>query len=173
MCDLDDCCAGVIQPLKELHDLFTLRGMKISSRLIGEDQLRTENHRASHANELLLAARELAREQVFLSNDMEAIERVANQTNTLLVRHVLVGKRDLEIFEYRQIVDQVIALKHETDVRLMQLVPLLDVEFVHAFAEEVIVPAPRAIQHSDDAQQRGLSRARRAHDGYKFTRLNI
>src|SRR5260370_15116202 len=55
----------------------------------------------------------------------------------------------------------------------MQFVPLFDVEFVNRLAEEVIVPAPRAIQHSDDAQQRRLSRAGGAHDGDKFPRLNI
>src|SRR5712664_4970431 len=43
--DLDDGCSAVIQPLEELHDFVTLCGMQISSRLIREDQLRTENHR--------------------------------------------------------------------------------------------------------------------------------
>ncbi len=40
VCDLDDCCSGIIQFFEELHDLFALRGMEIPSRLIGEDQLR-------------------------------------------------------------------------------------------------------------------------------------
>ncbi len=65
---LDDCRTAVIQPLEELHDFVALRGMQISSRLIREDQLRAENHRASHAHKLLLAARELVWEKVFLAD---------------------------------------------------------------------------------------------------------
>src|SRR5258708_2525603 len=147
--------------------------MEISSRLIGEDQLRTKDHRAGHSDKLLLAAGELVREKIFLANDVESVEAIANQADPLFVRHILVGKRHFQIFEDRQIVDQVIALKYEANVRLVQLVPLPDVELVDGFAEEVIVPAPRAIQHSDDAQQRGLPGARRAHDGDKFPRLDI
>src|SRR5437773_12333943 len=57
--DLDDGCAGVIQPLEKLHDLFALCGVQIPSRLVGQDQLRTKDHRARHSDKLLLAAREL------------------------------------------------------------------------------------------------------------------
>src|SRR5712664_249404 len=120
VCDLNDRCAGVVQSFEELHDLLALCGMEISSRLIGEDQFRTEDHRAGHPDELLLAAGELVREKILLADDVKAIERIANQANALFVRHVLVGKRDFEIFEYRQIVDQVIALEYEDDVRFMQ-----------------------------------------------------
>src|SRR5712692_11640026 len=152
VCDLDDGRTRVIQTFEELHDLFALCGMEIPRRLIREDQFRTENHRARHADKLLLAAGELVREKVFLADDVEAVERVANQADALFMRHVLVGERDFQIFEYRQIVNQVIALKHEANIRFMQLVALLDVELVDGFAEEVIVPGPCAIEHSDDAQ---------------------
>src|SRR6266478_2155373 len=173
VCDLDDGRTRVIQTFEELHDLFALCGMEIPRRLIREDQFRTENHRARHADKLLLAAGELVREKVFLANDVEAIERVANQAYAFFVRHVFVGERDFQVLEYRQIVDQVIALKHEPDVRFMQLVAFLDVELMHCFAQEVVVAAPRPIEHSDDAQQRGLSRPRGAHNRDKLARLNI
>src|SRR5260370_39255772 len=173
MCYLDDGCSGIIQPLEELHDLLTLRGMKISSRLIGQDQLRTENHRTRHTDKLLLAARELVGEKIFLAHDVEAIERVADQAHSLFVRHILVGERNLEILEHRQIVDQVIALKDKTHVCLVKFVALFYVQLVNRFAQEVKISTPCAIQHSDDAQQRGLSRARGAHDGHKVAGLNI
>src|SRR5260370_24658065 len=173
VCDLDDRCTGVIQFFEELHDLFALCGMEIPSRLIGEDQLWAEDHRAGHSDKLLLAAGKLVREKIFLADDVESVEAIANQADPLFVRHILVGKRYFQIFEDRQIVDQVIALKHESNVCLMQFVPIFNFEFVNVLAEEVIVPAPRAIQHSEDAQQRRLSRAVSAHDGDKFPRLNI
>ncbi len=88
VCDLDDGRACVIQPLEKLHDLFALRGMQIPGRLISENQLRTEDHRARHADQLLLAARELVREKVFLAHDVESIQRVADQTDALFMRHL-------------------------------------------------------------------------------------
>src|SRR5260370_25938759 len=147
--DLDDGRPGVIQSFEKLHDLFALRGMQIPSRLIRKDQFRTKDHRAGHADKLLLAAGELSPAQVFLAHDVEPVKRVANQTDALFVRHVLVGQRNLGMLEYSQIVDQVIALKHKSDVCLVQLVPLLDVEFVNGLTVEVKIPAPRAIKHSD------------------------
>ena len=35
--DLDDSCTAVIQPFEELHNLFALRGVKISRRLIRQN----------------------------------------------------------------------------------------------------------------------------------------
>src|SRR5260370_14745181 len=135
---------------------------------MGEDQLRSENHGTSHAHKLLLAARELVWEKVFLAHDVEAMERVANQAHAFFVRHILVGERNLEILEHRQVVDQVIALKDKTHVRFVKFVALFYVQLVDRFAQEVILSAPRTIQHSDNAQQRGLSRTIRTHYGHKF-----
>src|SRR5213082_1698300 len=60
---------------------------------------------------------ELVREKIFLAHDVKSVEGVANQANAFLVRHVLVGERDLQIFENGQIVDEVITLKHKANVR--------------------------------------------------------
>jgi len=35
---LNNCRARLIQPLEKLHNLFTLRGVQVSGRLVGEDQ---------------------------------------------------------------------------------------------------------------------------------------
>src|SRR5216683_768699 len=173
MRDLDNRRARVIQSLEELHDLIALRGMQIPRRLVRENQLRTKNYRPRHAHKLLLSTGKLVREEVFLADNVEAIERVANEADAFLVRHVLVGKWYFEVFEDRQIVDQVIALKNEPDVCFMQLIALLDVEFMDRFAEEVVVPGPSAIEHSHDAQQRGFSGPGRPHNRHEFTGFNI
>src|SRR5579863_5834854 len=65
MRDLNNGGAAVIQFLEELHDLLALCGMEIPRRFIGEDQLRTENHRARHPHQLLLASGELVGEKIF------------------------------------------------------------------------------------------------------------
>ena len=89
------------------------------------------------------------------------------------MRHVLIGERDIEVLEDREIVNQVVALKDESDVALVQFVALLDVELVHGLIEEVILAAPCAVEHSDDAQQSRFSRARGPHNGHKLARQNV
>src|SRR5437879_978848 len=83
--DLDDRRPAVIQSFEKLHDLFALRGMQIPGGFIGEYQFRAKNHRARHADKLLLAAGELVWEQVFLTHDVEPVKCVANQADALFV----------------------------------------------------------------------------------------
>src|SRR4029077_4718744 len=54
--DLNDGRALGVKFLKNLHNLFTLTGVKISSRLVRQDQFRAGDDCARHANELLLTA---------------------------------------------------------------------------------------------------------------------
>src|ERR1700687_757380 len=170
---LNDRGTRVIQPLEQLHDLITLRRVQISCRLVSENQFWIEDHGSGDSHKLLLAAGQLVWKKILLAHDVETIERVAHQADALFVRHVLVGQRHFQVFENRQIVDQVVALEDKADVRFMQLVAFLDVELVNGVTKKVIVPGPSTIQHADDTQQRRLPGARRAHDGDELARLNI
>ena len=89
------------------------------------------------------------------------------------MRNILVRQRYFQIFVNRQAVDQVITLKDESDVVLVQFVPLFDAEFVHRLFEEKIFAGPRSVEHSKNAQQRRLASPRRAHDRDKLARLNL
>jgi hypothetical protein len=44
---------------------------------------------------------------------------------------------------------------------------------VNGLVEEKIFAGPGAVEHPDNAEQRGFSRARRTHDGDKFALLNF
>src|SRR5882672_11830577 len=125
--------------------------MQVSGRLIGKDELRTENHGSRHPDELLLASGKLIREEILLADNVEAVEGITNQADAFLVRHVLVRQRHFQVFKYSQIVDQVVALKDEADIRFVQLVAFLDVELVDGFPVEEVIACPRAIQHSENA----------------------
>src|ERR1700745_3221855 len=86
--------------------------MQISRRLIGKQKIGLVNDRPSDPNQLLLAAGELIRKQILLAYDVEPVERVRNQSLTLRLRNVLVGKRQIAILRHRQVVQQVVALEH-------------------------------------------------------------
>src|SRR6266404_2884702 len=171
--DLKDGGATLVEALEELHDLFALRGVQVSGGLVGENELGILNHRARHSHELLLSAGKLIRKQVFLPDDVETIKNVADQAHALFVRNIFVGERDFEIFEDRKIVDQVVALENEADIGLVQFVALLDVEFVDRLIEKIVFTIPRAIEHADNAEQRGFPRARRTHEGDELPLLNV
>ena len=53
--------------------------MEIARRLVSEDKLGSLNYGPCHADQLLLSTGELIREQVFLADNVEAIQGVANQ----------------------------------------------------------------------------------------------
>ena len=63
---------------EQLHDLPALLGVQVAGRLVGEDQLRAGDDGPRHRHQLLLAARELVRVEVLLPDDLEAVERVAD-----------------------------------------------------------------------------------------------
>src|SRR5687767_14780457 len=57
-----------------------------------------------------------------------------------------------------------VLLKHETDVLLVELRPLLDAQLVHLVLEQLVLARPRAVEHSDDPEQRRFPGARGTHD---------
>src|SRR5450432_3335475 len=149
MGDLNDGGARIIQLFEKLHDLFALRGMKISGGLIGEKQFRMQDYRAGHANELLLASRKLIGKQIFFADDVKAIESIADQADAFLVRNVLVGERYFKVFEHGQVVNQMIALEDKSNVGFVEFVAGFVVQLVNGFAEKKIFAAPSTVQHAD------------------------
>src|ERR1043166_10219393 len=83
VCHLHDCRAIRIELLEELHDLFSLARVQIPGRLVGKNQGRLVNQRARHRDELLLATGELARIEILLRHDAEAVERVGHEALAL------------------------------------------------------------------------------------------
>src|SRR5437762_3147983 len=119
MRDLNDRGSSFIQFFEQLHDFLALRGVQIAGRLIGKNKFRFLDYRASHSDQLLLSAGKLIWEQIFFADNIEAIQSVADQADAFFVRDVPVRQWNLKIFVHSQIVDQVIALKHESDIGLV------------------------------------------------------
>src|SRR5271170_6840975 len=57
---------------------------------------------------------------------------------------------------------------HKANIGFVKLVAFFDVEPVDWFAVEVVLARPGAIEHPDDAQERGLTGSRGAHEGDKL-----
>ena len=81
--------------------------------------------------------------------------------------------RETEILGDGQVVDQMVLLKDETDVLLVQRHTLLVAHRVNRVAEEEELARPRAVEHAENREERRLAGARRAHDRDELARLNL
>src|SRR5207249_1901869 len=125
---LDDRRSALVQRPEQLHDFFALRRVEVTGRLVRKDDLGIRDDRARHADQLLLAARELIRVEIFLADDLKAIEDVADHALPILAADIPVRERDLEVLVDREVVEQVVALKYEPYVLLVQLRTLFRIE---------------------------------------------
>src|SRR5205823_5393833 len=118
---------------------------------------------------LLLTARQLARIEILLADDLKAVEDVGDDRSALVLLDVPVRERHVEVLGDREISEQVVLLKHEADVLLVDGNAVLRAHRVDRVAEAVVLSAPCAVDHPDDAEQRGLARARWPHHGDELT----
>ena len=65
--------------------------MQVAGRFVGQNDPGVGDHRARHADELLLTARKLIGVQIFLANNLEFVQHVAD----VLDKFQIVGKKDL------------------------------------------------------------------------------
>src|ERR1043166_3849710 len=116
--------------------------MKIAGRFVRKDDAWIGNHRARDSDELLLAAGELGREEIFFANHLKAIERVAYDRLSIFFTYVAIGEWQLEILEHGLIIEQVVTLKNKPNVLIAQRRTLLRVELVNRDVVEVILTRP-------------------------------
>ncbi len=135
----------VVELLEQLHDLLALVGVQIARRLVRQDERGLGDHGARDADELLLAAGELAGIEILLAHDAEAVERVADQALALGRLDVAVGERQVEVLVDREVVDQVVALEDEADVRSLQRLPVLRLERLDRAVHEDVLALEGAV----------------------------
>src|SRR5690606_35555820 len=162
-----------VQLLEELHDLASLVGVEIAGWLVGEDELWIGNQGAGDADELLLAAGELAWVEVSLPDDVKAIEHIAHDALALLLRRVAIGERHFEILIDREVVEEVITLENETEGLLLEFEAALLVHLVHRLAFEPVFSGPRAVVQAQHVEQGRFAGAGGAHDRQEIAARDI
>src|ERR1700683_532624 len=139
--------------------------MQAAGRLVCQNQFRLADYSACHSHELLLTAGELIGKQGFFAYNLETVEDVRNHSFALSLLDIAIGKREVEIFGNGEVVEQMVLLEHEANVFLVQFNAAAIVQFMDSVIEQVVLALPGAVEHSNDAHQRGLSRPWGAHDG--------
>ena len=67
----------------------------------------------------------------------------------ILAAHVAIRERNLQVLVDREVVEQVVALKHEADVLLVQLRSLFRIQPMDRLVHEVALARPRAVVHAE------------------------
>ena len=73
-------------------------GMQIAGGLVRQNQLGITCDCARHAHQLLLSAGKLVGIEIFLADNLKAIEDIRHHGCTLRPRDIAVRKRDIDIF---------------------------------------------------------------------------
>jgi hypothetical protein len=126
---------------------------------VGSSASRSEGRatRARDADELLLAAGQLAGKEVAFAHDVEAVEQVAHAALALALGDVAVGKRHLEVFVNGEVVEQVVALENEAEVRALQFQPGGAIESMDGLSEQLVFTLPLGVVQAKDMQQGGFA----------------
>src|ERR1051326_8882181 len=173
MRNLNDRRALLVQSAEKLHDLLRLSGVQVAGRLVSQNQLGIPGDGASYADQLLLSAGKLVWVATFFPDDLETVQNVGHHAGALCARDIAIGERNVNILLDGQVVEQVITLEDEAHVAAVKLGSLFAIELMDSLIAEEILSCPAVIQHANNAQQRCLARAGRAHDGYKFAFLHV
>src|SRR6185437_10699389 len=96
--------------------LRTVLGVEVAGRLVRENQLRIAHHGAGYGDPLLLAARELRGLVLLARPQIDQLQNFTHAGLALPTRYVLIEQRQLDVLEHREIVDEIEALEHETQV---------------------------------------------------------
>src|SRR6185437_3607975 len=137
----------------------TVLRIEVARRLVRQNQLRIAHHRASHSYALLLSTRELRGFVLLPRPQVHELQHLAHASLALPTRYVLIEQRQLDVLEHREIVDEIEALEHETQVPASNLhQPRLRIAGHVLAAEEVFTIGGR-IDHAHDIQQSGFPAA--------------
>src|SRR5688500_10572246 len=173
MGDDDDGVAFGGQLVQQRHHLAAALRVERAGRLVGEDDLAAVHERARDGHALLLAAGELARPVAEALAEPEHAEQPLGARAPLGGGHAGVHRRHLDVARRARGGDQVVALEHEAEGLAPQPRQLVAAERRHVLAVEEVLAAAGPVEAAEDVHERGLARARGAHDGDELAGADV
>ena len=173
MSDNDDCVAGFVKAFEELHNIVAGVAIKISRRLVGQQDGGIGYEGARHRHALALAAGQLIRfviHPVAQSDEFEHFRRAAMRLRPGLAA---VKKRQLNVFEGACARQQVECLKNKSNLLIAHPCQFIIAHVRNVFAIEHVFSLVRNVQAAEDVHQRALAAARCAHDCNHFSALDV
>src|SRR5262245_18554610 len=106
MRDLYDCGSVLVELPEQFHDFASLIRVQVAGWLISQEKPRLGDNRARDGNQLLLAARELTRKQVFFPDNVKSIQHIGDKCLPFGLSDVAIRKWNIQILGYCEIVQQ-------------------------------------------------------------------
>ena len=133
---------------EQVHHLLAVRGVEVSRRFVGKDELWIRHDCPCDGDALLLSAGELGREMLAAVRHGQAVEHLHHALLPFPCRQPHVEKRQLDILIDAELVDEVEALKHEADGASAQFGALRIVELTHVTSAKQVGSACRHVEQT-------------------------
>src|SRR6266511_3657067 len=171
--DQHDRLAGPEQLLEQSHDLFAGGRVEVAGRLVGEQDRRLVHEGAGDRDALALAARQLVRLVVHAVAQAHAFEGPRGLGAPLPGRHPGVDQRQLHVVERVGAREEVELLEDEPDLFVPDARQFVVRQIAHLLAVEPVLAGSGRVEAPDQVHERGLPRARRAHDAHELVLLDL
>src|SRR6266481_1454278 len=116
MRDHADRGAALMQFSKQTHDRFAIARVKVSSRLVRQQNRRPARKRTRDCDTLLLAARELTRQMFCSMRHAHSLQSFGDKHFAITGAHAAIRQRQFNILKNAEIADQIETLENETDL---------------------------------------------------------
>src|SRR6266566_756843 len=105
MRDHADRGAALMQFSEQTHDRFTIARVKVSGRLVCQQNRRPAGKRTRYCDTLLLAAGELAWQMLCPMRHADALQSFGNKRFAVTRTHAAIGEWQFDIFKNAEIAD--------------------------------------------------------------------
>ena len=163
--------AGLVVDLAEpLAELLADLRVEGAEGLVEEEDARFDRERAGERDALALAAGELLRIALVEARELDEVEELHRAAADFLARRPGLARADLEaerdVLEHRHVAEERVGLEDEADVAVL-----------HGLRRCVLVAEEdaaggRRLEAGDEAEERGLARARGAEERDQLARLD-
>src|SRR5207302_11016818 len=165
--------ATLMQFSEQLHHRLAIARIEVAGRFVCEQNRRPAGESARDRDTLLLATRELARQMFCAMRHAHALQGFGHKRFAIAGARAPVGQRQFDVFENRQIADQIKALKDETDLAIPNARALCEGEIRDLMAFQRITAIRRSIEQAANRKQRGLAATSRSSNDSIFVFANI
>ena len=149
-------CELPVQLGEQGDHVGAVRGVEVTGRLVGEQDLRPVRERARHRDTLLLAPGELGGVVVAAIREPDALEQLERPAARLLAAQL---ERHLDVLPRRERRDQVEGLEHEADLLGAHAGALVLRERREVLAVQHHAASRRPVEAGQQAEQRALAAA--------------
>src|SRR5829696_2265467 len=162
-----------VQFFKQVEDLGAGSRVQVAGRLVGQQQGRVVDQRASYGHPLVLPAGELGWSMVRPLGEPDPLQDTEGPLASLLPAHACVDHRKLHVLERALSGQEVVALEDEPDEIPAGARQLTAPQTRHVAPVERVGPGRRPVQKADEVHQGALSAPGRPHYGDPLAGLDV